>query len=80
MPVTVATIAQRLRDDHPVDMSESTVRRYIATTFTEQRLEDKVTVPRGAMEAGSEAQVDCGRLGMWCGATGRRCDRPGAGP
>ena len=34
-PVTVATIAQRLRDEHRVAVSESTVRRYITTTFTE---------------------------------------------
>ena len=54
-------------------MSESTVRRYIATTFTEARLEDRVTVPRGAVEAGSEAQIDYGRLGMWCDpVSGRR--------
>jgi transposase len=65
VPVTVATIAQRLRDDHGVEVSESTVRRYIATTFTEQRLEDRVTVPRGAVEPGSEAQIDYGKLGMW---------------
>ena len=63
VPVTVATIAQRLRDDHQVEVSESTVRRYIATTFIEQRLEDRVTVPRGAVEAGSEAQIDYGQLG-----------------
>ena len=73
VPVTVATIAQRLRDDHRVEVSESTVRRYIATTFTESRLEDKVTVPRGAVEPGSEAQIDYGRLGMWLDPTsGRR--------
>jgi transposase len=73
VPVTVATIAQRLRDDHLVAVSESTVRRYIATTFTEQRLEGKVTVPRGAVEAGSEAQIDYGKLGMWCDpVSGRR--------
>jgi hypothetical protein len=73
VPVTVSTIAQRLRDDHHVEVSESTVRRYIATTFTEQRLEDRVMVPRGAVEAGSEAQIDYGRLGMWCDpASGRR--------
>jgi transposase len=73
VPVTVATIAQRLRDDHSVEVSESTVRRYIATTFTEERLEDKVTVPRGAVEPGSEAQIDYGKLGMWCDpASGRR--------
>jgi transposase len=73
VPVTVATIAQRLRDDHQVEVSESTVRRYVATTFTEQRLEDRVTVPRGAVEPGSEAQIDYGKLGMWCDpASGRR--------
>ncbi|MDT5142055.1 MAG: hypothetical protein QOI79_1392 [Mycobacterium sp.] len=73
VPVTVATIAQRLRDDHGVEVSESTVRRYIATTFAEERLEGKVTVPRGAVEPGSEAQIDYGRLGMWRDpASGRR--------
>jgi hypothetical protein len=55
VPVTVATIAQRLRDDHRVEVSESTVRHYIATTFTEARLEGKVTVPRGAVEAGQRS-------------------------
>ena len=72
-PVTVATIAQRLRDDRGVDVSESTVRRYIATTFAEQHLEEKVTVPRGAVDPGSEARIDYGKLGMWLDpATGRR--------
>lgn len=65
VPVTVATIAQRLRDDHQVAVSESTVRRYITTTFAEKYLEERVTVPRGAVEAGSEAQIDYGKLGMW---------------
>jgi transposase len=73
VPVTVATIAQRLRDDHGVAVSESTVRRYITTTFADQRLEERVTVPRGAVEPGSEAQIDYGRLGMWLDPTsGRR--------
>lgn len=65
VPVTVATIAQRLRDDHGVDVSESTVRRYITTTFAEKYLEGRVTVARGAVEPGSEAQIDYGKLGMW---------------
>ncbi|MEZ0362860.1 hypothetical protein ACAG26_04040 [Mycobacterium sp. pUA109] len=65
VPVTVATIAQRLRDDRHVEVSESTVRRYITTTFTDRRLEGKVTVPRGGVEPGSEAQIDYGKLGMW---------------
>lgn len=73
VPVTVATIAQRLRDDHDVEVSESTVRRYIASTFAEQRLEGKATVPRGAVEPGSEAQIDYGKLGMWSDpVSGRR--------
>jgi transposase len=73
VPVTVATIAQRLRDDHQVEVSESTVRRYIATTFAEARLEERVTVPRGAVEPGSEAQIDYGKLGMWLDpVSGRR--------
>ncbi len=72
-PVTVATIAQRLRDDHRVDVSESTVRRYIATTFADRGLEDKATVPRGAVDPGSEAQIDYGRMGMWADPhTGKR--------
>jgi hypothetical protein len=73
VPVTVATSAQRLRDYHGVNVSESTVRRYIATAFAQNRFEEKVTVPRGAVEPGSEARIGYGRLGMWTDpATGRR--------
>jgi hypothetical protein len=73
VPVTVATIAQRLRDGHQVEVSESTVRRYIANAFASDRLEEKVTLPRGAVAPGSEAQIDYGKLGMWLDpATGRR--------
>jgi hypothetical protein len=68
VPVTVATIAQRLRDDHHVEVSETTVRRYIATTFTEQRLEDRVTVPRGAVDT----------TGLSCPSK-QACRRSGAG-
>jgi transposase len=63
--VTVATIAQRLRDDHRVAASESSVRRWIAMHFAEEVAREKVTVPRGAVDPGSEAQIDYGRLGMW---------------
>jgi transposase len=63
--VTVATIAQRLRDEHEVAASESSVRRWIATHFAEEVAREKVTVPRGPVEPGSEAQIDYGRLGMW---------------
>lgn len=63
--VTVATIAQRLRDDHAVAASESSVRRWIATHFAEEVARARVTVPRGEVPPGSEAQIDYGRLGMW---------------
>jgi hypothetical protein len=74
VPVTVATIAQRLRDDYGVSVSESTVRRYIASTFTEERLQERVTVPRGAVEHGGEAQIDT--AGWACGATRIRGNGP----
>jgi len=61
----VATIAQRLRDEHAVDASESSVRRWIAMHFAEEVAREKVTVPRGEVAPGSEAQIDYGRLGMW---------------
>jgi hypothetical protein len=73
VPVTVATIAQRLRDEHAVSASESSVRRWIAIHFADEVARSKVTVMRGAVEAGSEAQIDYGRLGMWTDpATGKR--------
>lgn len=71
--VTVATIAQRLRDDHAVVASESSVRRWIATHFAEEVARERVTVPRGPVDPGSEAQIDYGKLGMWFDpAVGRR--------
>ncbi|MGC4936109.1 IS21 family transposase, partial [Gordonia sp. DT30] len=63
--VTVATIAQRLRDDHGVEASESSVRRYVAARFADQVNENKATPPRGPVPVGEEAQVDYGKLGMW---------------
>lgn len=63
--VTAATIAQRLRDDNAVAASESSVRRWIAIHFAEEVARTRVTVPRGPVDPGSEAQIDYGRLGMW---------------
>lgn len=71
--VTVATIAQRLRDDHGLSASESSVRRWITANLAEESMREKVTVPRGPVEPGSEAQIDYGKLGMWLDpATGKR--------
>ena len=71
--VTVATVAQRLRDDHEVAVSESSVRRWMATHFAEEVARARVSVPRGEVAPGSEAQIDYGRLGMWLNpATAKR--------
>ena len=66
MPVTVATVAQRLRDDHGVSVSESSVRRWIsANPFRGCGSKARSPCRVDAVEPGSEAQIDYGRLGMW---------------
>ena len=71
--VSVATIAQRLRDEHGLDSSESSVRRWITGNLAEAARRERVTVFRGLVDPGSEAQIDYGKLGMWCDpVTGRR--------
>ena len=63
--VTVSTIHQRLRDEHGLAVSLSSLRRYIAVNLPEQSLAEQVTVLRPDVPAGEEAQVDYGMLGMW---------------
>jgi len=71
--VTVATVAQRLADEHSVTASESSVRRWIHANLAEHAARQRVTVLRGPVEPGSEAQIDYGRLGSWLDpATGVR--------
>lgn len=49
------------------------MRRWVAAHFADEVAREKVTVPRGAVEPGSEAQIDYGKLGMWTDpATGKR--------
>ena len=56
--VSAATVAQRLRDDHGVAASESSVRRWISANLSEEATRERVTVARGLVPAGSEAQID----------------------
>lgn len=63
--VTVSTMHQRLRDDHGVKASESSLRRYIRATFAEQVARQAVVVLRDTPPPGDEAQVDYGLLGRW---------------
>ncbi len=63
--VTVATIHQRLRDDHGLVASESSLRRFIWANFDTEVARDAVRVLRDTPPAGEEAQVDYGLLGRW---------------
>ncbi|MGH9043618.1 MAG: IS21 family transposase [Acidimicrobiales bacterium] len=63
--VTIATIHQRLRDDHGLSCSQSSLRRYVAANFEEEVARSAVTVLRDTPPAGEEAQVDYGLLGRW---------------
>ncbi len=63
--VTVATIHQRLHDDHDLSASQSSLRRYILANFEEDVARDAVRVLRDTPPPGDEAQVDYGLLGRW---------------
>lgn len=63
--VTQATIHQRLRDEHGLQASYASVKRWVAANLPEEVVRSRVTVPRPDVPAGEEAQIDYGRLGMW---------------
>jgi transposase len=71
--VTAATIHQRLADEHGLDASVASLRRWIRANLPEEARRAAVTVLRDTPPAGFEAQIDYGRLGMWTDPrTGRR--------
>jgi transposase len=72
--VTMATIWQRLRDEHGLAVSVASLRRYVAANLPEEARRSQVTVLRLVpAEPGQEAQIDYGQLGRWTDpATGRR--------
>jgi transposase len=70
--VTVSTIHQRLRDDHGLSVSESSLRRFVWANFAEEAARASVVVLRDTPPPGDEAQVDYGLLGRWADpVTGR---------
>lgn len=73
--VTVATIHQRLRDDHGLSASESSLRRFIWANFDEEVARAAVRVLRDASPPGDEAQVDYGLLGRWFDPVSERMRR-----
>jgi transposase len=62
---TLATIHQRLRDEHGLSVSVSSLRRYVRTELAELGAEERATVLRDDPPPGAEAQLDYGHLGSW---------------
>jgi len=60
---TVATVHQRLRDEHDLPVSITSLRRYVWQAFPDRK-QLAVTVPRPPVPPG-EAQIDYGYLGRW---------------
>jgi hypothetical protein len=75
--VTKATIHQRLRDEHDLQASVASLKRWIAANLPEQALRSKVTVLGEDPAPGSEGQIDYGYLGTWLDPIGGRRRRVG---
>lgn len=66
LPVnTLATIHQRLRDDHGLQASYTSFRRYVHLEFADEAALREVTVLKDDPPPGEEAQLDYGYLGRW---------------
>jgi transposase len=63
--VTISTVHQRLRDEHGLQVSLSSLRRYVAANLPAESAAALVTVLREDPPPGQEAQVDYGMLGSW---------------
>lgn len=72
--VTVATIHQRLRDEHGLAVSVASLRRYAQANLPEQaKAEQVVVLNPNPHVPGEQAQIDWGRLGTWTDPrTGKR--------
>jgi len=62
---TAATIWQRLRYERGVMVSLPSFYRYLSCFLTDVWKKPRITVRRGELLPGEEAQVDFGYLGMW---------------
>jgi transposase len=71
--VTISTIHQRLRDDHGMAASESSLRRYLAANFAEEVARSAVTVLRDTPPARE------GRSRWWPGPSRPRRPRSAGG-
>ena len=71
---TLATVHQRLRDEHGVAVSAASVRRYVALELPQAATLQRATVLRPDVPPG-EAQIDYGYLGSWVDPVGGRVRR-----
>jgi hypothetical protein len=63
--ITVTTMHQRLRDNHGVSSSESSLRRYVRANFAEELVRAKVVVLRDTPPAKRHrSTMDCSGAGM----------------
>jgi hypothetical protein len=71
---TLATVHQRLRDEHDLPVSVSSLRRYVCLAFPDRNR--PVSRPlRPEVPAGFEAQIDYGYLGRWLDPLANRIRR-----
>jgi hypothetical protein len=68
--VQMSTIWQRLRDEHGVECSVASLRRYVLTNLPEDVCLAEVVVLREEPEPGSDGQIDYGHLGYWTDPVG----------
>lgn len=60
-----ATVWQRLRDEHDLQVGLTSFRRYVWLEFPDEVTAEDVTVLRPDVDAGDEGQIDYGYLGLW---------------
>lgn len=63
--VPVSVIHQRLADEHGLEASAPSLRRYVRAHFPEEVRRGEVVLWRPAVAPGEEAQVDYGYMGTW---------------
>ena len=71
---TLATVHQRLRDEHDLPVSVTSLRRYVWQVFPDRKT-PAATPLRPLVPAGEEAQIDYGYLGRWVDPLANRIRR-----
>ena len=63
--MTVSTVHQRLRDEHGLTLSLSSLRRYVAANLPAEAAAAAIAVLGEDPPPGREGEVDYGLLGLW---------------